>query len=138
MSKNDDKIIELKKNVVKMREELGTIESFRPKTTCMITIDGERINLNTINKIEKLNYIMIKLHMFEMAAKDLGIGTDNFEIDGFTYSAWMADISAKKNIIAYNEKLKQLKNTEAKLEKMLSEDKKVELELLEIEQMLKG
>ena len=136
MSKNDDTIIALKKKIEQIKESLEAPSRFQPQTTCMITIDGERININTINNVKNLNYIIIKLNMFALAAADLNISIDEFEIDGFTYNQWFEDLMHKKAILEYNAKIKELNTQEKKLEKLLSEDKKTELELEEIAKLL--
>lgn len=137
MSKNDDKILELKKKVEESKRELGKPKRFQPITTCMIEINGQRKNINVINNLHELNYIMINLHMFKLSADDLGIDVNDFNICGFTYDEWVNDLRQKREIIIYKQKETELKTMEAKLERLLSDDKKVELELDEIEKLLK-
>ena len=69
-----------------------------------------------------------------MSAKDLEI--NNLEISGYYASEWIVDIKSKIEIITYKEKEKELKVLEAKLDKMLSDEKKTELELDEIAALL--
>lgn len=138
MSKNDDKIIELKKNIEKQKRELGTVKRFQPLTTCVIELDGVKYNLNVVNDIRELNFISIKLHILKMASDDLGLDIADLYVSGFSYLDWMNDINQRKDIIEYNQKYKSLNKMEKNLEKLLSDDKKTELELLEMEKMLKG
>lgn len=68
-----------------------------------------------------------------MSAKDLGI---NLVISGYNISEWITDIKCKIEIFEYKQKEADLKALEAKLDKMLSDEKKTELELDEIAALL--
>ena len=72
--------------------------------------------------------------MYLISAKDLGI---NLEIAGYNIEEWIADIKSKIEIFEYKKKESELKVLEAKLDKMLSDEKKTELELDEIAALLK-
>ena len=49
---------------------------------------------------------------------------------------WLQDLKNKLEVISYKSKLKELKEFESKLDNMLSDDKKIELKLEEIENMI--
>ena len=68
-----------------------------------------------------------------MSAKDLGI---SLEISGYNIVEWITDIKCKIEIFEYKKKETELKALEVKLDKMLSDEKKTELELNEIAALL--
>ena len=58
------------------------------------------------------------------------------EISGCNIAEWITDIKCKIEIFEYKRKEAELKALEAKLDKMLSDEKKTELELDEIAALL--
>ena len=75
---------------------------------------------------------MVKLHMYEMSALDLGIYDGNIKISGFTIDNWIHDIRGRLDEIKRRETEKALKTDEKLLDSLLSEDKKTELALKDI------
>lgn len=135
MNQNDEKILSLKKLIEERKKELGEKRKFAPITSCSIELDGQRYNLNTLAR-GGLNLILVKLRSYEMAAEDLDL-PDMIYISGFTTRDWIADIQAKLEILSRKAKEAQLKELEDKLNTMLSEDKRTELELDSIAALLK-
>lgn len=136
MSKNDEKILALKKTIEKRTEELGKKEPFAPLTSCSLDFEGTRYNLHAINDMNTLAYIMCKLHTLEMAAADLEIDTSAIVLSGFPVSDWIHDLKAKVSIVKRQEKESELKAFEKKLDALLSADKKTELEIDSIAELL--
>lgn len=136
MSKNDEKILTLKKTIEKRKEELGKKEPFAPLTSCSLDFDGTRYNLHAINDMNTLAYIMCKLHALEMAAMDLEIDSSMLVLSGFSVSDWMHDLKAKVSLVKRQTKENELKAFEKKLDALLSADKKTELEIDSIAEML--
>lgn len=136
MSKNDEKILTLKKTIEKRKEELGKKEPFAPLTSCSLDFDGTRYNLHAINDMNTLAYIMCKLHALEMAAMDLEIDSSMLVLSGFSVSDWMHDLKAKVSLVKRQTKENELKVFEKKLDALLSADKKTELEIDSIAEML--
>jgi hypothetical protein len=132
-SLNDKKILELKAQIEHKKAAIQKL-NFSPKTNCSIELDGVRYNLHTLNS-DKLTWLLIKMNCYQMSIKDLGI--KEYEICGYTVQNWMGDINSKLNIIAQKTEEDNLKALEKKLGQLLSEDKKTELELSNIEEMLK-
>ena len=52
--------------------------------------------------------------------------------NGYSINDWMDDIASKIRVMEHKEKTKELSRAEKMLEKLLSEDKKVELQIDEI------
>ena len=135
MSKNDDRILELKKQIEAKKKTIAEKKiRFTPETNCVLYIDGVIFNLNVCSDSDLL-LLLIRLHSYQMAALDLGI--DRFEISGYSVTAWVDDIKSKLDVLTAKKEEADLKRMESKLDKLLSEDKKTELELDEIAALLK-
>ena len=133
---NDKKIMELKKQISEKKVKLEGINRFVPITNCSIELDGQRYNINTLQK-EQIISLMVRLNLYRMSAKDLEL-TDEFNISGYKPEEWITDLKAKLDILSKKDEERKLKVMEDKLDKLLSDEKKTELELDDIEAMLKG
>lgn len=136
--KNDEKILELKQLIEQAKKKYSEQKRFNPETCCIFELDGKRVNLNTIGVIDRLNELLIYFNTFRLSAIDLGLDVGLYKINGFGVDQWMDDIKNRIEYIDYKEHLKLLEQKEKLLDELLSEDKKTELELLNIERMLKG
>lgn len=132
---NDSKIIELKKQIKEKREKLDTIKKFSPITNCSIEVDGVRFNIQVLGK-EQLISLMVKLNSYRLSAKDLSV-LDDYIISGYKVEDWITDMKAKLDLVSRKDEERKLKFMEDKLNELLSNEKKVEIELNEIEDMLK-
>jgi hypothetical protein len=132
---NDQKILELKKQIETKKEKLSKSQKFTPITNCSIEIDGVRHNIQVLQK-EQVLILLIKLNTYVLSAKDLGL-LDSFNISGYHVEDWITDLKLKFEIMNRKDEEQKLKAMEAKLDKLLSDDKKVELELDEIAELLK-
>lgn len=132
---NDKRILELKKMIESKREKLGRIARFSATTTLMISFEGLNLNLNVLSK-DQLILLLVKLHALVTSAKELGYEGKVF-ISGFTLEDWISDINGKLEFLSKKDEEKSLKLAETKLTELLSEDKKVELELDAIASFLK-
>lgn len=136
MSKNDDRILELKKQIeAKKTELLNTKKKFTPETNCILELDGDGIkyNLNVLNTYQ-LTLLLIKLNAYQMSIKDLKISSPLFS--GYTIDLWISDVKNKIEVLGLKQKEMELKSAESKLDKLLSDEKKTELELDEIAGLL--
>ncbi|QFP93454.1 UNVERIFIED_ORG: hypothetical protein Xoosp15_189 [Xanthomonas phage Xoo-sp15] len=139
VSVNDEKVLALKKLVEEKKEKLAGRKSLRQKsvTTCTLDLDGTRHNFNVLNT-KQLNGILVRLHALVLAAEDLEIEIDVVELSGFPLSHWITDLKGKINEVSIREEEAELRKAEAALDKLLSQGKKVELELNNLESLLKG
>ena len=134
MSKNDDRILELKKQVENKKKEIAKKNvKFVPETNLVIEINGIKTNINILNK-KDLESLLVILNMYRMSAVDLEM--KDFEISGYKVDQWMNDVKAKINMKTLKNEEAELKRLEEKLDKLLSEDKKTELELDSIAALL--
>ena len=135
-NKNDETILLLKKKVELQREELAKLpRTLHPETSTVLRQDVDNLNLRVMS-VEQLKLLKVKLHTYAMAAADLEIGIDEFTISGFSIDKWMHDIDMQISVLTRAEKEKKLKETEATLNRMLSDDKRTELELQELAKIL--
>ncbi|AFQ96385.1 hypothetical protein [Bacillus phage vB_BceM_Bc431v3] len=139
VSVNDEKVLALKQLVDAKKEKLAGKKATRYKalTTCTLDLDGTRHNFNVLNK-KQLTGLLVRLHAVAMAAEDLEIETDVIELSGFPLPHWITDLKGKINEVSIREEEAELRKAEAALDKLLSKDKKVELELNNLESLLKG
>ena len=131
-TKNDERVLQLKKIIDKKKAELKEVKRFTPLTNCVLSLENQNYNLNVL-QLDDLKLLLVKLNMYLMSAKDLGIG---LEVSGYNIAEWMTDVKSKMEIFEYKKKESELKMLEAKLDKMLSDEKKTELELDEIAALL--
>lgn len=136
-TKNDERIIELKKVIEKKREELNNMHHrFVPRTTCILQLDGETYNLNV--STENLKYLLVKVHSLILSADSLKIPAEEIKISGFSLVDWACDISEKIESIKYRDKKRELTNIEKQLNSLLSDDKQTELQIDSLESLLKS
>lgn len=133
MSKNDDRILELKEKIEEKKQELsGKNTKFVPVTNCIIELDGMTNNLHTCDS-DKLALLLVKLNLYKKEAENLDI---DFVISGYSIDDWITDIKNKFDIIKTKAEIYNLKTMESKLDELLSEDKKTELEIDDIAALL--
>lgn len=134
--KNDERILELKKQIDEKKKELGKQLRFSPITTCIFNYQGNRINIHTLTSIKDINTMLVYFNMYVMSAEDMDINCEDIVFDGFSITDWIEDLKAKKTIIEYTSKKEQLTTLEKKLDKLLSDDKKTELEIESIANLI--
>lgn len=134
-NKNDAVILKLKKEIEEKKKMLKASERFTPITNCSLVLDGERFNLNVMNKKEDIIPLMVKLNAYAKSAEDLGV-SEELTYGGFKIEDWMTDLKARWNVINRTMEEGRLKALENKLHNLLSLDKKVELELADIASLI--
>lgn len=131
---NDSKILKLKEQIKSKKEKLNKIKKFSPITNCILDLDGQKYNIQVLNRQQVIS-LLIKLNCYKSSAEELEL-LDDYEINGYKLNDWIEDLKSKLDILSVREEESKLKQMELKLDRLLSEDKKVELELSEIESML--
>lgn len=143
---NDERILRLKKSIEEKRAEIEKIGKYVPVTTCIIQPKfGEKINLHVLDENELvlllswLQAMIIGLSDYVEYGNldDIDLEIDEPKISGFAIAEWKEDI---KNLLRQKKiksKKLQLNAMEKKLTALLSEDKRTELELDDIEALLK-
>ena len=128
-TKNDERILMLKEQIEEKKKELGKQPRFSPITTCLFDREGCRVNIHTLTSIKDINAMLVFFNTYVMSARDLDIDCAEVELDGFSVLDWMEDLKSKKAVVEYTIKKEQLSTLEKKLDKLLSDDKKTELEI---------
>jgi len=131
-TKNDERVLQLKQVIDKKKTELKGSKKFTPLTNCVLDLEGQKYNLNVL-QFDDLQLLLVRMNMYLISAKDLKI---NLEISGYNIAEWITDVKCKIEIFEYKKKEAELRTLEAKLDKMLSDEKKTELELDEIAALL--
>lgn len=131
-TKNDERVLQLKEIIDKKKLELKGAKKFTSMTNCVLDLEGQKYNLNVL-QLNDLQMLLVRLNMYLISAKDLGI---NLEMSGYNITEWITDIKCKIEIFEYKKKEAELRALEDKLDKMLSDEKKTELELDEIAALL--
>ena len=134
MNNNDIKILELKNKIEDKRSNIKEIKRFNPITNCILIFRGESYNLNVQDKQQLIN-LLVELNSLYLSYKNLDI-EDEYLLNGFSLKDWISDIKQKIDIINIKAEIKKLNELENKLNKMLSQDKKTEMELNDIENMI--
>lgn len=133
MSKNDERILALKTKIDQKKEELSKRTTrFSPITNCSLEFRGQRYNINTMVE-EQCVCMLVELKALSNAAKELDV---QLNFSGYSVGDWMEDLKSKISILKVKNEERQLKAMESQLEKLLSEDKKTELEIDKIAQSL--
>lgn len=135
MSKNDEKILELKKQIREKKNSIDKTVKFTPETNCILQLNGVNNNINVLSQ-DCLTLLMVQLNTYIMSAKNLELNIGAIIISGYSVLEWINDIKCKISVIKYKEEMSKLKTMELKLDKLLSEDKKTELEIDEIASLL--
>jgi hypothetical protein len=131
---NDERILELKKQIQVKKDKLGKAKRFTPITNCNLELNGVRVNIQTLKK-KQLVEALVNLNSLLLSAKDLKLENE-FEIGGYKLEEWMEDVKARLDMLSRADEQRALKLMEDKLSLLLSERKKVELEIDEIESLL--
>lgn len=134
MVSNDEKIIKLKAQIEEKRKQLDKVTRFSPVTNCSIEIDNIRYNIQVLSR-EQLILLMVKLNAYKMSAINLDLINECI-ISGYNVQDWISDIKSRLDIVSYKAEENKLKSMESKLHELLSNEKKTELAIDEIEKML--
>ena len=140
---NDERILELKKQIEAKKEKLGKSKRFSPITNCFIDLDGQRYNINVLQK-EDLKLLLVKLNSYFVSMyfynkeEENDLKIDSLTISGYGISDWMSDVENKLNMLSRKDEERKLKAMEDKLTQLLSEDKQTELQIDEIAKLLEN
>ena len=134
MNNNDDKILELKRKIELEKAKLKEVSNYTPKTTCVYRInDDVKFNIRTMS-VNELNQMLIVVQTLICTAVPMNLMDTEFS--GFTLAEWKADIIGLRDQKKIMERKAAIAQYESKLQSMLSDDKKTELEIAAIENAL--
>lgn len=136
MSKElDEKALALLNEVTAKKDEIHKLNNkvnYITNLTFYYPIDGKQINLNTVLNVNKLielfAFIKNNIETKENSAKMLGVVDYDSKFENYTLSEWLEDFKTKINIIKLKQLKEDLKIKEDKLNSIISEEKRKELE----------
>lgn len=135
-AKTKDEIVQdLIAIVQKKKAEIEKLQKPTWETNCVFTIDGKVSNIRTITSTDTVLKLTASLiterKAFNEAAEILGLNGE-FRFGGFTFDQWVNDFKNIAGNITIKEKLESLKKDEDALDKMVSKEKREEMELAAI------
>lgn len=128
---NDAKIIELQRKIEEKKKKLVKF-TFVPLTNCSLELDGQRYNIQVLSK-EQLTLLLIRVNMYKISADQLDV---ECILSGYDIDKWLSDISIRLKILSRKDEERKLKDLEDTLLQLLSGDKKTEIKLKDIENLL--
>ena len=135
MSKDlDEKALALLNEVKAKKEEIQKLNKVNHVTnlTFYYPVESRQINLNTILSVNKLvelfAFIKNNIETKENSAKILGVINFESKFENYTLSEWTEDFKTKISIINIKQLKEDLKFKEDKLNSLISEEKRKELE----------
>lgn len=134
MTANDEQIMTLKKKIEEKTALIGKSENFSPVTNCSLEIDGNRYNINVLDK-NTLMWLIVKLTTYNEIAEKLKFASE-MNLSGFKLTEWIKDLTARLAYLNVKLERERLHALESKLHNLLSVDKKIELEIKDIEESI--
>ena len=135
-----DKLLQVAKD---KRKEIEQAEKPNWRTNCSFGYrpdTSERTNLQIQTKVDTLVDIMAflieKRDGWEKARSILVLPYKQFTWQGFTYDDWYSDIISRINKINIAEKKKELDEIEGRLNKLVSPERREQMELEALQKML--
>ena len=138
--KNDNLVVELLKKVEEKKAQIKKIKHPDFKTNLSLPIDGTntRVNLNVAN-LELLFRILVDLEtrveMSESVSKKYDVVFEN-AWHGYTLEDWRDDVVMKIRQKQAQRQVDELKVVESKLNSLMSEDKRTNMELEKLSTLL--
>ena len=126
---NDEKIKKLLKAIDEKKAKLGTkpIVAWVTKLVWK-DMDGNQVNINTINDIGKLVFLFAGVLSYEShyakAEEALGAKNTKHLWNGFTAAEWTKDLKSRVSLLQWEEEEKELKKLTATLKDLRSEGAK--------------
>lgn len=131
----DDLILSLKEEINSEKKELEKSSNYKYKTNCIFKINNTTsINLHAAN-LKELLVLLSSLRSMQ-TEHNIIFGESNFSLDGYMIEDWISDTISKIKLTRIKERKTKLENLESRLYSLLSQDKKVDLELDEIKKSI--
>lgn len=129
MSKNDDSILNLLSIIERRRKEIDSYKRPAMLTNGVLHLGANTINLNTLHKIEDVNFLICAFDALMASADRQKIDPRTIKISGYAIGEWLCDLDDRRAYIENKKAESELATYREKLDAMLSSDKKTELEL---------
>lgn len=130
---NDDKILLLQKQIEEKKAKIEGSKRFVPVTNCVLKFREQAYNLNVLQR-EGLTLLLVELHVLNDKALEMEL---DLVLSGYNIQDWIQDVASKLSVLDVREEMSKLKQMEQKLSELLSNEKRVELEIEAIAELLK-
>lgn len=130
---NDDKILLLQKQIEEKKAKVESGKRFAPVTNCVLKFREQTYNLNVLQR-EGLALLLVELHVLNDKALEMEL---DLTLSGYSIQDWIQDVTSKLSVLDVREEMSKLKQMEQKLSELLSNEKRVELEIEAIAELLK-
>lgn len=140
-SKKDKMIDELFKVIQDKKSAIEKTERAKWQTNCSFAFgpNDSRINIQTVSEVKVIvgmyGFLMNQSDAFHKASEKLGVDVV-FEWQGFTFDQWENDFKTRVEKIQITTKKKELNDLTSRLDKLVSKEKREEMELLDIQKEL--
>jgi len=141
--KNDARILELKKLIEEKRAKLGdpgdfsSVTKFSPETNCLFVWNNEKQNIRVLRE-DKLPFFIALFHSLLVSAEAQDLPLASVKLNGNPVQGLLNDCKVRYDALIRADELRDLQRAEHKLNELLSEDKKTELEVDALEALLRG
>lgn len=131
---NKDEIVQKLISIVQEKKaEIEKISKPTWETNCVFVIDGKTSNIRTISSVDKavelFSYVVAANKIHDEASQMLNVES-TFKFSGFTMDQWLNDFKNVTGMLTLNKMKADLVEDEARLDKLVSKEKREELELL--------
>lgn len=139
---NDKEILKVKEIIAEKKKKIEKMSTtFAAKTNCVLELKGRKpCNFHVAKKSELLEIVrellLIQKGNELVKNAEFNFEEEDFFIGGFPVEDWLDDIKAKIDTLSIRDEKTKLDELEKRLHDLLSDDKKVELELDEIKKMV--
>lgn len=140
MSKNDAVIKELMAKLEEQKAGLGKTPRGTWLTNGIFKFNSsDYFNINVVTDFSKLagalGFLLLQEDAFNKGCDALGVKAE-FKWDGYTRDDWEEDFKTRIAIVEYDSKKRTLDATKKKLQSLVSEETRTEMELDEIKKLL--
>ena len=137
----DDLVQELIGIVQEKKEAIEKIEKPTWETNSVFMIDGKMSNIKTISSVDKVvelfGHVIAAKKVHDESVQLLGVES-TFKFSGFTFEQWLNDFKNIAGQINIKKMKADLEEDEARLNRLVSKEKREELELQALAKKLKG
>jgi hypothetical protein len=141
MSKNDNVIKDLLAKLEEQKSGLGVKPKAAWATNGVFKFDhSDFFNINVTTDVSKFaaatGFLITGDNAFSKGCDELGLKDQVFKWDGYTREEWVQDFKTRIKIIEYDNRKKLLEATKTKLNGLVSEEARTEMELEDIKKLL--
>lgn len=142
-SKVDQEVMALLQKVRQKKEAIKTQKRPQWKTNCSYALrenPNQRINIQTVRDEDKLldlaGGMLLDVEYKQKAADKLGLEF-NQTINGYSHEDWLEDIQTRANMLKVEKEKREIEELDRRINKLVSSEQRREMELRELQELLK-